>query len=62
MVGNKSVRISRIDIKTELISDPQKGQTGSSISTYRLLDMAEVKSYSSSLRKCHCFTLKYLNF
>jgi hypothetical protein len=24
MVGNKSVRISRIDIKTELISDPQK--------------------------------------
>lgn len=23
MVGNKSVRISRIDIETELISDPQ---------------------------------------
>jgi len=36
MVGNKLVRISRIDIKTELISDPQKGQLGSSISTYRL--------------------------
>ncbi len=42
MVGNKSVTISRIDIKTELISDPQTGQADSSISMYRLLDIAEI--------------------
>ena len=41
MVGNKSAGISRIDIKTELISDPQKGQTGSSIFTYRLRGKAK---------------------